>query len=117
MKIKNVKLEWYILQYDSNTNKPIIKNIFNDSFPQEVAKKIKKGKKDNWNPVYNYETFKEWIKNDLMYYYWSKTEAEIYIADWYSSEKHKIDGWFQIEPNLDNICEMIINKMQIEFYE
>lgn len=115
MKIKNVKLEWYILQFNESANKVIMKNIFSDSFPQEVAKKIRKGKTDKWKPVYDYNTFKEWLKGELMYYYWSKTETEIYIADWYSDDIHKIDGWFQIEPNLDNICQMIINKMKIEF--
>ena len=115
MKIKNVKLEWYILRYDSNSKNVIMYNVFGESFPNIVANKIKKGKKDKYKPVTNYETFKDWIKSDLMYHYWSKSEHEIMISDLFNSREYKIDGWFQLEPNLDNICNMIIEKMQIKF--
>ena len=117
MKIKNVKLEWYILWYDFNKDKMIMKNIFDwAGFSEQIAKKIKKGGKDKWKPVTDYTTFKEYIKGELMYYYWTKVEAE-FIASGLSKEskKNKIDGWFQLEPNLDNICNMIINKMKIKF--
>lgn len=118
MKIKNVKLEWYILQYDSNKRKMYMDNIFGwDGITEEIAKKIKKGSKDKWKPVTDYNSFKEYIKSDLMYYYWSKSEAEFQAGGLFSKEEgfEKIDGWFQLEPNLDNICKMIINKMEIEF--
>lgn len=117
MKIKNIKLEWYILQHDFNKNKMYMENIFSDSFPEEVAKKIRKGVKDNWRPVTDYISFKDWIKGELMYRYWSKCEAEFQSGGLFSKEENfeKIDGWFQLEPNLDNICEYIIHKMEIKF--
>ncbi len=118
MKIKNVKLEWYILQYDFNNDRMIMHNVFGWSgYPEEIAKKIRKGAKDNWKPVTDYNSFKDYIKGELMYHYWSKSEREFQAGGLFSKEDNfnKIDGWFQLEPNLDNICNMIINKMDIKF--
>lgn len=114
-KIKNIKLEWYILQY--NKDKMSMENIFTDNFSEEIAKKIRKGAKDNWRPVTDYNSFKNWIEGELMYYYWSKCEVEFQAGGLFSKEENfqKIDGWFQLEPNLDNICQMIISKMDLKF--
>lgn len=115
MKIKNVKLEWYILQHDFNDDKMIMYNIFHDNSPEIIAKKIRKGAKDNWIPVTNYNSFKDYIKQELMYNYWSKCEREFLACGLFKSKTYKIDGWFQLEPNLDNIVNYIIEKMKIKF--
>lgn len=118
MKIKNVNLKWYAFRYDWNSHKLVFTNVLT-GMEEEIAKKVRKGKKDNWKPVYNYETFKEWLKGEFMYYYWSKAEHEVLISDLFDkadkAEKHDI--WWQLEPNLDRICEYIINTMQIKFKE
>ena len=116
MKIKNVKLKWYILQYDSNKKVMHMKNIFSDNYAEEIAKKIRKGEKDNWKPVIDYNSFKEWIRAELMYNYWSKVEREFQAGGLFSKEENfqKIDGWFQLEPNLDRICEYIIREMDLK---
>lgn len=115
MKVKNVNLEWYAFRYDSNRKKIVYINVL-AGMEDEIAKKVRKGAKDKWNPVINYNTFKEWIKRKLMYYYWCKSEHECLIGDWCANpeetfEKHDI--WWQLEPNLDRICEYIIQKMQL----
>lgn len=119
MKIKNVKLEYYAFRYDWNSHKLVFTNVLPSA--EEIAKKIKKGRKDNWKPVYNYETFKEWLKGELMYYYWSKAEHEVIIADLFDNKDEakwaKHDIWWQLEPNLDVICKYIINEMKIVFEE
>ena len=117
MKIKNVKLEWYAFRYDFSSKKLVFVNVLY-GMEEEIAKKIRKGKNDKWKPVYNYETFKEWLKGEFMYHYWSKAEHEVVIYDLFDTddergEKHDI--WWQLEPNLDRICEYIINTMQIKF--
>lgn len=117
MKIKNVNLKWYAFRYEWNEHKLVFTNVL-AGMEENIAKKVKKGKKDKWKPVYDYNSFKEYIKGELMYYYWSKSEHEVLIADWCSNpeptmEKHDI--WWQLEPNLDRICEYIINEMKIEF--
>ena len=118
MKVKNIKLEWYAFRYEWNEHKLKFINVLS-GWEEDIAKKIKKGAKDKWKPVTDYDSFKDWIKSELMYYYWSKSEHEVIIADLVDNkdearwEKHDI--WWQLEPNLDRICEYIINKMEIEF--
>lgn len=117
MKIKNVNLQWYAFRYSFNDKKLVFTNVL-AGMEEEIAKKIRKGNKEKWRPVTDYESFKEYIKGDLMYHYWSKSEHEVVIGDLFSKidddlEKHDI--WWQLEPNLDNICKYIINEMQIEF--
>ena len=118
MKISHVKLEWYAFRYDSNEHKLVFTNVL-DGMEEDIAKKVKKGAKDNWKPVTGYISFKDYIKSELMYYYWSKSENEVIIADLFDNkdearwEKHDI--WWQLEPNLDRICEYIINEMDIKF--
>ena len=119
MKIKNVKLEYYAFRYDWNSHKLVFTNVLPPA--EEIAKKVKKGRKDNWKPVYSYETFKEWLKGELMYHYWSKAEHEVIIADLFDNKDEakwaKHDIWWQLEPNLDVICKYIINEMKIVFEE
>lgn len=117
MKIKNVNLEWYAFTYSWSSHKLVHINVLYGR-KEEIAKKVRKGKKDGWKPVYNYETFKDYIKGELMYRYWCKAEHEVMIYDLYDAdgkrgEKHDI--WWQLEPNLDRICEYIIHEMNIDF--
>lgn len=117
MKIKNVKLEWYAFRYDWNNHKLEFINVLN-GFKEDIAKKIKKGAKDKFRPITDYNSFKEYIKGELMYYYWSKSEHEVLIGDLSNHvektlEKHDI--WWQLEPNLDRICEYIIREMKLPF--
>ena len=117
MKIKNVNLKWCAFIYDGATHTFKYINVLY-GMEAKIANKIKKGKKDNWRPVYNYDTFKEWLKGEFMYHYWSKAECEYVIGELHrhnedTLEKHDI--WWQLEPNLDRICEYVIREMKIEF--
>lgn len=117
MRIKKAKLEWYAFRYDSNAKKLVFINILAES-EAYIAQHVKKGKKADWRPVYNYKTFKEFIKNNLMYHYWSKAEHEVLIGGLFEYSKEELakhDIWWQLEPNLDRICEYIINEMNIKF--
>ena len=118
MKIKNVNLKYMAFRYDWNSHKLVFTNVLY-GMEEEIAKKIRKGKKDNYKPVYDYDTFKEYIKGELMYYYWSKAEHETMIGDLFCKEQEleKHDIWWQLEPNLDVICKYIINEMKIVFEE
>lgn len=119
MRIKNAKLEWYAFRYDNNLSGLVFINVLS-GMETEIARKIKKGVKDNWKPVTDYKSFKDWLKGDFMYRFWSKAEHEVVIYDLFDTndergEKHDI--WWQLEPNLDRICEYIINTMEIKFDE
>ena len=117
MKIKNVKLEWYAFYYDWNEHEIKFTNVLS-GMEEEIAKKIRKGAKDKWEPVTDYNSFKKYIRSELMYHYWCKSEYEVVIYDLFDTndergEKH--DVFWQLEPNLDRVCEYIINKMNIVF--
>ena len=117
MKIKNVNLKWYAFRYNWNDHKLEFTNVLN-GWEENIAKVIKKGAKNKWEPVVDYESFKNWLRKEFVYYYWSKSEHEVMIGDLCENdldayEKHDI--WWQLEPNLDRICEYIINEMQIKF--
>lgn len=119
MKIENIKLQWYGFRYDINKRKLVFTNVL-AYMEEKIVEKVKKGKKDNWKPVYDYNTFKDYIKSELMYHYWSKSEHECLIGDLCSNpeptlEKHDI--WWQLEPNLDRIVEYIIRELDIKFKE
>ena len=117
MKIKNVKLEWYAFRYEWNKHKLVFVNILN-GWEEDIYKKVKKGAKDKWKPVTDYASFKEWLKGELMSYYWSKSEHECLIGDFtnnYEKTLEKHDIYWQLEPNLDRICEYIIREMKIEW--
>jgi hypothetical protein len=111
------KLEWYAFRYEWNKHELVFINVL-ENMEEDIIKKIKKGAKDKWKPVTDYNSFKDWIKADLMYYYWSKSEHEVIIADLFDNkdearwEKHDI--WWQLEPNLDRICEYIINRLELD---
>lgn len=112
MKKHNVKLEWYVLNGDFNRD--IVKkyNIFYEGFIDELEHRIKRDKVDN------IEKFRNCIDSWAKYHYWSKTEFEIVVGDLMCrdlSRLEKIDVYYQLEMNLDNIVEYLINKLNIQF--
>lgn len=113
--MKKAELEWYAFRYDSNEHKIKFINVLS-GMEEEIIKKVKKGAKDKWKPVTDYNSFKDYIKGDLMYYYWSKAEHETVIGGLFNfseEDLEKHDIWWQLEPNLDRICEYIIDKLKI----
>ena len=108
MKIKNIKLEWYVLRWDSNSKKVVNYNIL-EWRKEDIAKEVKSGR------VYNKSILREYLKTAFMYDYWSKTECEFFISDLNGNDYEKIDIWRQIEPNLNNIVEYINTKMDLKF--
>lgn len=112
MKLKNVKLEWSVLMWDSNDKRVINYNVLDDELIQRLHKKIVKKKE-----ITNYEQLKEDVKRWCMFYYWSKCECEISVGGWFVDEDdyEKIDAFRQIEMNLDRMCEYIIRELRIDF--
>lgn len=109
MKIKNVNLKWNVLRWDSNTKKVTPYNILGYSFAETLAADIKKKK------IVNREQLKEHLKREFMYRYWSKAECEMGMGGLWSTieELEKIDMWYQIEMNFDNVIDYIILKMDL----
>lgn len=104
MKIKSIKLEWYAFRY-SNGKLTFI-NVLN-GIEEEIAKKVK-GKS-----ILTKKDLKEYLKRDLMYYFWSKAEHEFLIFDTNNERGEKHDIWWQLEPNLDRITEYVNYTMEL----
>lgn len=100
-------MKWYVLRHDINSSKIENFNIFDHwRFAEDIEKALKKYE--------NFNTFKENVKKELMYYFWSKSEYEIMVGglhtelDWENFKK--IDIYNQVLPNLDILCKYIIDE-------
>lgn len=112
MKVKNVNLEYYVLVYDWNSKKIINYNVMRILNLDTIHKKILK------KEITNYGEFKEYIRKEFMYRFWSKSEYEVLVGDLIFNKDtfEKIDAYRQIEMNLDLIVKYVIDEMQIKFY-
>lgn len=111
MKIKNTNLEWYVMCYDFNNHKLERINILGYNFAEKLAKQIKKKK------ISTKKELAELLKAEFMYHYWCKCEYEIVVGGlFHHSEEdlEKIDGWYQLELNMNTITEYINSKMDLK---
>ena len=108
--MKKPILEWNVLLHDFNSSKIRKYNVLNDDY---IINSIKKAIKKQ--EIKNYAEFKEFIARKFMAQYWSRTEYEILVSGLFDIDKaEKIDVWYQIEMNLDNIAEYMINKLKLK---
>lgn len=112
MKVKNVNLEYNVLVYDWNSKKVENYNVMHILNLETIRKKILK------REITNYGEFKEYLRKEFMYRFWSKREYEILVGDLNFDKDtfEKIDAYRPIEMNLDLIAKYVINEMQIKFY-
>ena len=106
MRVKNVKLEWYVLRWDFNRKEVVNYNILAD-IVEDIAKEVRAKR------VYDKSILREYLKTQFMYNYWSKAECEFYISDLHGNDYRKVDMWKQIEPNLNNIVEYVNYQMKL----
>ena len=107
MKIKNVNLQWYVLEWDVNNKKIKPINIL-AGITEDLVREIKSGR------VHNKSILREYLKTVFVYYYWSKAEHEMIVSDLFSKYQEKIDVWKQIEPNLDLIVDYVNIKYDLK---
>ena len=97
-------MKWYVLNYSWNDKKIKPFNIFNSvRFCKALNKSLKN--------FVTMDKFKEELKSDLMYAFWSKREYEISVGDLCEGDNckyQKIDVYEQVLPNLDILAEYII---------
>ena len=108
MKIKNVNLEWYVLEWDSNKKKVVSRNILK-GLEESIAREVRT------KSIYDKSILKEYLKTEFMYHYWCKCEWEFYISDLFGNNHEKVDIWRQIEPNLNLIVDYVNDKMKLNF--
>lgn len=108
--MKNINLEWNVLYYDIESKKINSYNILNSTFVETLYDNVKTRK------IKDETQLKEYLKTEFMYHYWCKSEFEILIGNLHAhnlKEFEKIDIWYQIEINFDNIVNYIIKEMQL----
>lgn len=111
-----VDLEWFAFITDFSSGALSLINVLGKTFSEEIFKRV--NSKDNFR-IYDYKSLKEFIKQSLMYRYWSRSEYEVLVTGLHSKLNedtlHKIDVWYQLEPNLDRICEYVIREMKLDY--
>ena len=112
MKRKNVELKWYVINHDFNRNKVYHMDIFIQDITDCLIKNLIKKKIKNYSDLYEY------LLKEFMFYYWCRAEYEMSIGGLFvkdiEKDLEKIDVWYQIEPNLDRICEYVIRELQLD---
>lgn len=107
--MKKPDLKWYVMIHDSNKDKIVKYNVLEYEYLIESLKKAVKKKE-----ITKYDELKEFIKRKLMAQFWSRTEYEILVLGLFTkNEPEKIDVWYQLEMNLDNICEYLNDKLKL----
>lgn len=94
-----------VINYNINTNKMEKYDIF----PHLINCYKNKKKKDR--PV-TFEEFREFIKIESLYMWWSRCEYEIILSDWPNkSYSEKWDIHKQVMMNLDVITKLFMDKV------
>lgn len=107
MRVKNKRLEWYVLNYDFNAKCVIKYNIFYQDYIDRLYKAYKKKEITN----------KEQLKDFTLRYcfqYRGRVEYEIMVGDVPFTDRdklEKIDAYFQIEMNIDRIVDYVNDEL------
>lgn len=110
--MKEIKLEWNVLNYDFNKKEIVQKNIFYESFILDLKNKIEIGE------IKNYSQLASFIDSWAKYRYWSKAEYEILVGNIFEENTNnfkKIDIYYQIKLNFYNIVDYVNEKLEINF--
>lgn len=111
MKVKNAKLEWYVLRHDFNSDKIVEYNVFSEYFVNKLHIAIRK------KEVANYAQLQRYIENYFLYYFWCKSEHEIMVGGLFTEKAKltKIDIYTQLKMNLDRITDYVNTELRINF--
>lgn len=108
--MKKPDLKWYVMIHDFNVDKIVKYNILEYDYLIDSLKKAIKKKE-----ITKYDELKEFVKRILMAQFWSRTEYEILVSGLHTRvEPQKIDVWYQIEMNLDNLLWYLIEKLKLD---
>lgn len=102
-------LTWNVYYEDFNRRNIKTFNIFEHyRFWEDCIKNKKKNKEDK-------DSFIKQLRQDLMYYFWSRSEWEIILTSWperKNFKEKKIDVCDQIELNWDRFVDYVWNNIK-----
>jgi hypothetical protein len=96
---------FFVIIDDSNKLEFVTYNVM--PYLMECFRKAKKNDKPK-----SFDEFKEFVKSNSMYMYWSRCEYEIILKAWVSKTKEKkIDVHTQIMNNIDVVTTILMQKV------
>lgn len=101
-------MQWNVYTFDFNHKKLKIYNVLGHENFIESVKKIAKEQYGNKQP--DYAKFKECVRLELQYYFWSKCEYEIVLSAWPPNENiknEKIDVYDQVMLNFEQFYKYL----------
>ena len=107
--MKRKLLSWFAFYSDFNSENLKRVNVL-QGMEDDIKNRVKKEK------ITDREKFKETIRTMLMSRYWSRAEWEVFVGGLFqkNDKVQKIDVWYQLEPNLDNIVDYIISVLKLD---
>lgn len=99
-------MHWYVYRYNINTRAIEAFNIFDHCSFNRSVEKILENNQD-------YEEFAIKLRNELIYYFWCKSEYEIVITAWCGGngdEARKIDIYSQVMNNWGTFSHYVWNE-------
>ena len=129
--MQDIRLEFYVLNYDANAKKVVNFNIFRNYLLKErMIKELDKyvQSPNNYQHItngigepkkilYGFEAFCEELKSAIMWQEWSRREYEISVADAFETDISKLEKWDcygQAEPNIPIIAREIIYQYSVQ---
>lgn len=121
--MKEIKLEWYVLNRDFKENKIAPFNVFNNWVFRDEAIKLAKNYYNRknlgsweWCEDYPkdknaYEQFKYCLMRELKSEEWSRCEYEIVVSDLFGHVEEKVDCYEQVKPNEDIFAKYVLLKV------
>lgn len=109
MRVKNKRLEWYVLNWDFNQKRVIKYNILYQDYIDRLYMAYKK------KEIITKEQLKDFTLR-YCFTYRSRVEYEIMVGDVFSKEDEleKIDAYYQIEMNIDRIVDYVNKELDMQ---
>lgn len=104
-------MEWWVWRYDINRRQIVEYNVLRNH-ADSIRKQRKKCSR---------EEFDDWLRSEMKYYYWSKSEHEMVISSFGlgSEGEKKIDVFDQLElnwPRFVDYCWEEDNEKRVRIY-
>ena len=127
-----MQFEFYVLNYNSNRDKVVMYNIFNNIRVQEytekaVRKYLRSPKNFKYTPfskteetIYGFDALVKEIDSIIHWQEWSRREYEISVGDAFTTDCNKLEKWDcyqQAEPNIEMITREVIYQYKKQLKE
>lgn len=104
--MKKTIIPFNVINYDFNSRKFEAYDVM--PYLISCYKKVKRRK----SCPKTFDEFKEFVKSESQYMYWSRSEYEIILSDWPGGkDQRKIDVYEQIMMNIDTVTNLLMKNV------